>query len=64
MIGQLQGRESSSSRAAAKQLNLDQRRAKLSNLRSQRQAWKQSTTEYRLQNKTYHLKILQEGKKS
>ncbi len=62
LIGQLQGRDSTSSRAAAKQLNLDQRRAKLSNLRSQRQAWKQSATEYRLQNKTYHLKILQEGR--
>ena len=57
----MQGRESSSIKSTAKQLTPEQRAAKLSSLRSQRQSWRDSTTEYRNSQKSQHLKLLQEG---
>ena len=61
LINALQGRESSSIKSTAKQLTPEQRAAKLSSLRSQRQSWRDSTTEYRTSQKSQHLKLLQEG---
>ena len=58
----LQGRESNSIKSTAKQLSQEQRASKLSRLRSQRQSWRESTTEYRTSQKSQHIKILLEGK--
>ena len=63
LINALQGRESSSIKSTAKQLTPEQRTAKLSTLRSQRQSWRESTAEYRMSQKAYHIKLLQEGKR-
>ncbi|CAH1784103.1 unnamed protein product [Owenia fusiformis] len=61
LINMLQGRDSTNVKAAARQLNKEQRENKLRFLRNQRNIWREGTPEYMATQRNNHMRTLQEG---